>query len=471
MLDLGMFSQIMQDVESVYLSIDSRQRFDSILNFLSNVAESGYSAGQDEILRSPDEVTVSTIHKAKGLEFPVVFLVDAENGRLPRRNSQYQGWLPPAFIQPAIARGAYQVSRAEEARLFYTAITRTERYLYVSGSEMLPGGQRARRRSDFSASLDHAELLDDPAGVPPGLEAHEPVPRVDERVMPTTYSDIRYYLRCPADYRYRKVYGFSPPITEMFGYGMTVHSSVGLLHQRFPEAPPTSAEAATLARTNFHLKHIPPSADPQQRPGGYERARDAAATVLGNYVADYHEDFSRRRQVEARFEIPAQQTVITGSIDLLLREDQEGNVLDATVVDFKTMEGGPDAEHNDQLHWTELALQVQLYAKAAREVLGENAKTGHVHLLRDNQRVDVPVDDVAVGAAVGNVEWAVDRILAGEFPMRPETTKCETCDFKALCPRTAEEFGAATSPPPLHLPGGRSQMARCFSEFSPEARR
>ena len=36
-------------------------------------------------------------------------------------------------------------------------------------------------------------------------------------------------------------------------------------------------------------------------------------------------------------------------------------------------------------------LQVQLYAKAANEVLGENARTEAVHLLRDNQRVEVPV--------------------------------------------------------------------------------
>lgn len=467
MLDLGMFSQIIQDIESVYLSIDSPQRFGSILNFLSRVAEYGYSAGRDEILRSPDEVTVSTIHKAKGLEFPVVFLVDAENGRLPRYRKQYQGWLPQAFVQPALDREAYQVSLAEEARLFYTAITRAERYLYVSGSERLPGGKRAWRPSGFSNSLCHAELSDDPTGLPASLEPHKRIPRVDERVVPTTYSDIRYYLRCPADYRYRKVYGFSPPIGEMFGYGMSVHSSVGLTHQRYPDAAPTPAQAAQLARENFHLKHIPPSAEPQERPGGYERARGAAATVLGNYVSRHGEDFSSRQQVEARFEIPALQTVISGSIDLLLRQDPEGNILDATVIDFKTMEGGPEPENNERLHWTELSLQVQLYAKAAREVLGENANTGHVHLLRDNQRVEVPVDEAAVSAAVSNVEWAVDRILAGEFPMRPEITKCGNCDFRNLCPRTPQEFGVDVAPPRIHVPGERTAMPMCFSDFDP----
>lgn len=469
MLDLGMFSKIMQDIESVYLSIDSRERFRSILNFLSRAAEAGYSAGRDEIRRSPDEVTVSTIHKAKGLEFPVVFLVDAEQGRLPRNRSRYRGWLPNAFIQPALDRGAYQVTPAEEARLFYTAVTRAERYLYVSGSEKLPNGKQDRKRSDFTSALDHAELSNDPDGLPENLEPHKKRPRLDERVVPTTYSDIRYYLRCPADYRYRKVYGFSPPISEMFGYGMTVHSSVGLVHQRFPGEAPTPGQAASIARENFHLKHIPPSANPQSQPGGYERARDAASTVLGNYVSAYGEDFNSRRQVEARFEIPARQTVIAGSIDLLLREDRDGNVLEATVIDFKTMEGGPNPEENEKLQWTELALQVQLYAKAAREVLEEDARAGHAHLLRDNQRIEVRIDDVAVDAAVANVEWAVDRILEGEFPMRPEPTKCEACDFKSLCPRVPDEFGVDSTPPPIHVPGRRTQMSRCFSEFAPDA--
>jgi DNA helicase-2/ATP-dependent DNA helicase PcrA len=158
--------------------------------------------------------------------------------------------------------------------------------------------------------------------------------------------------------------------------------------------------------------------------------------------------------------------VISGSIDLLLRYDARGNLLEARVIDFKAMEGGEDAERNERLHWTDLSLQVQLYAKAAREVLGENARTGAVHLLKDNQRIDVPVSDEAVQAAVGNVEWAVGRILAGDFPMRPHPAKCGECDFRALCPKTPQNFVPDGAPPPIHAPAG-PQMARAFSEFQP----
>lgn len=75
MADIGAFSRMIQDAESVYLSIDSSGRFGQILNFLQQIARDGYDTGTDDVLARPDTVTVSTIHKVKGLEFPAVFIV------------------------------------------------------------------------------------------------------------------------------------------------------------------------------------------------------------------------------------------------------------------------------------------------------------------------------------------------------------------------------------------------------------
>ncbi len=468
MHDLGVFSRILQDVETVYLSIDSARRFEELLNFLQNVAENGYDAATEDILRRPDAVTVATVHKVKGLEFPVVFIVDAEAQRFPKSNSSYSGWLPPGLLQDPISRGAYHTTRAEEARLFYTAMTRAERYLYISGCENLPGGRRRRARSPFSLRLAHPEITDDSNGLPAGLTPHPEVRRIDEMIVPTTYSEIRYYLRCPRDFRFRKSFGFSPPITEMFGFGSTIHAAVGKLHERYAAAVPSEEDAEVVLRQMFHLKHVPESRDPVNRPGGYENARESGVQILRRYARDYADDFTRERQVEVRFEIPVSQAVITGSIDLLLRYDQNDEIVDAWVVDFKTMEGGPDPTDNEELDWTEMSLQVQLYAKAAREVLGENARTGAVHLLKDGQRVEVPVDDDALEAAVGNVEWAVGRILDSDFPMRPHPDKCDACDFQALCPQQGEQFKVNALPPEIHLPDPLgARRARSFSQYRP----
>jgi DNA helicase II / ATP-dependent DNA helicase PcrA len=466
MQDMGAFSRMLQDVEAVYMSIDSTERFQDILNFMQNIADTGYSTGTDDVLRRPDAVTVSTVHKVKGLEFPVVFVVDVEGQRFPGKRRNYAGWLPAAVLQSALQRNAYQGTREEEARLFYTALTRAERFLYVSGSENLPGGARQWKASPFAQRLNDPDITRDSTAGPAGIVAHPPVRRIDETVVPTSYSDIRYYLRCPRDYQLRKTFGFSPPIVDLFGFGMTVHAAVCKLHELYGNQAPVAAQAEAVAEDVFHLKHVPQARDPMNHPGPYERAKHSAVEIVRTYADSYADDFTRRRQIEVRFEVPVQHAVISGSIDLMLHEDANGNVLDATVIDFKAMKAGEDAEQNEDLQWTELALQVQLYAVAARQVLGQNARTGAVHLLKDNQRIEVPVSDPAVHSAVQNVEWAVDRIIAGDFPMRPHRTKCDACDFRALCPKRPESFSGGGEPPAIHVPGmPGTRMARAFSEY------
>ena len=289
-----------------------------------------------------------------------MFVVDVEQQRFPGRADTYSGWLPREMLEQAInaPRRAYGNNREQEARLFYTALTRAERFLYVTHAAHLPGGRSARRQSPFSARLtDTAVLREVPAAgdLPPNdLPAAPPRRRVDESVLPTTFSEIRYYLRCPRDYQYRHVWGFSPPVPDLFGFGQTVHAAVGKLHERYAGRAPTAGEAEAVAREIFHVKHVPPSNDPEGRPGAYERAADASASILRQYAEGYRDDFEHRRQLEVPFEIPLHDSVLGGSIDLLLRLDEQNRIVDASVIDFKTIEGGPHPETT--LDWTELAL-------------------------------------------------------------------------------------------------------------------
>ncbi|MEU8150093.1 ATP-dependent DNA helicase [Nonomuraea sp. NPDC048901] len=457
MADLGTFSRILQDVETVYVSMDGKTRFGELLNFLGNVAGDGYET-DNQIMSRPDAVTVSTVHRAKGLEFPVVLVVDVEAQRFPRKRRSYDGWIPAPLIQQALDNGSYQTSSPDQARLFYTAITRAERYLYVTGAAQLPGGKRLAKVSPYAARLTHAEIrrdLLDP-GAPPPVAPPPSTPRRrgDESVLPTSYSQIRIFMRCPHAYRLSVVNGFSPPIPELFGFGRAVHAAVGKLHQVHNGNAPTPDEARTIAEELFHLKHVAPSSDPVNRPGAYERARQKASNIVSDYANEYAKDFEHKRQIELPFEIPVKGAVISGAIDLLLRLDDAENIQEAFVIDFKTMEGGPEPTSNPNLEWEDLALQVQLYARGAELVHGANARTGAVHLLKDGQRVQVPVDPDAIDAAVANVEWAVDRIVHSDFPQRPSAKKCSGCDFAQICPQKVQPFATENEPPKLHLPDG-----------------
>lgn len=467
MRDLGVFSSIILDIEKVYVSIDSSRRYADILNFLSNVAETGYDVSTLDVVAKPDAVTISTIHKMKGLEYPVVFIVDVVDQRFPSKRSSYSGWLPASLMNQPVQRGAYCTTRQDEARLFYTAMTRAERFLYITGAAQQPDNKRLKKPSDFKRRIDQIGISNDSISLPEGIEKAPFKRRIDETLLPTSYSDIKEYLVCPMGYKMKKMFGFNPAVPELFGFGLTTHTIIERLHQQYADTPPTDKEVEKVARETFHLKHIFPSNDPIGRPGPYERAYESSKKIAQNYVQTFSSDFERVREDEARFEINIGQAMVSGAIDLLLKHDDSGQIVDAQVIDFKSMDTPDSDPIND---WIDLSLQVQLYAYAASEVLGEKTRTGSVHLLKEeggNARVNVPVSNEAIDSAISNISWAVDRILANDFPMRPCSNKCLKCDLNKICPKSPQQFANnGVVPPAVHLPFEDTKaVVRAFSEF------
>lgn len=467
MRDIGVFSSIILDVEKVFISIDSTQRYQSVLNFLENIAESGYDTSEVELIARPDTVTVSTVHKMKGLEFPVVFIVDLVSLRFPKNKSKYSGWLPIQVINDALSRGLYQTDRNGEARLFYTALTRAERFLYLTGSEMQAGLTRPKKQSDFKLRINGTGITNDINELPK-IDYVAQKRRIDDNSMPTSFTEIKDYLDCPMKYKYRKLFGFSPAVPELFGFGLTTHTAINRLHQEYPTSAPTISEAKDVVDEVFHLKHVFPSKDPD-RPGPFERAKVTTSNLITAYVSDYKDDFIQNRQVEKKFEIKADRALITGSIDLLLREDYKGRILEAKVVDFKSMDF---PEKPDNFYWINLALQVQLYAHASIIVFGEDAKSGAVHLLKSANsaelpnRVEVPVTKESIDSAIENVVWAVNKILTGDFPRRPSLLKCKNCDFNLICSKAKQEFSSSVKPPEISIPNVYGTNKILVSAFS-----
>ena len=178
--------------------------------------------------------------------------------------------------------------------------------------------------------------------------------------------------------------------------------------------------------------------------------------ILIEYADRFSSDFGRLRQDEARFELSVKDALITGAIDLLLKEEPERGITTADVIDFKTMELPDDSIDYD---WRDMSIQVQLYSKAAKEIMGENVETGYIHTLKDNKRTAIPVDESSVEKAIKAIEWAVSGILSNDFPMRPCKTNCDRCDFKAMCARKKQPFARRDTPPTISTPTGEKIIA------------
>lgn len=453
--DLGLFSHIILDVEQTYISIDSPIRYCEMLNFFQNIAKNSYELEPIDYIAKDNAVNISTIHRVKGLEFPVVFVADLVSQRFPGKVEQYKGVLPIELMADAVERGAYGNRKEDEARLFYTAITRAERVLYLSGSSIHPGLKRAKKRSQFIIDLNHPDMREDKNFDDLDVKMI-PSQRFDDSDFPTDYSSVKNYLNCPYSYKLSTVYGYNAAVPELFGFGKTSHTTLERLHQCFKDHAPTEDEVTDIVERTFMLKHVFPSKDPENRPGSYERAKALLERILKEYSIKYASDFGRLRQDEARFEISVKDALVTGAIDLLLKEDPEHHITTADVIDFKTMELPDDAKDYD---WRDMSLQVQLYSKAAKEIMGENVETGYIHTLKDNQRTPIPVDKDSVDNAIKVIEWAVSGILADDFPMRPCNNKCKICDFKAMCSQKAESFKRADIPPAINTPDGEKKIA------------
>jgi DNA helicase-2/ATP-dependent DNA helicase PcrA len=99
-------------------------------------------AGVDGLDPNADAVTMMTMHNAKGLEFPVVFIAGLEDGLFP---------LSRSFDDPAMLE--------EERRLFYVGITRAERKLYLTFA-------RSRRRNGETLPSIPSSFL---SAIPPDM--------------------------------------------------------------------------------------------------------------------------------------------------------------------------------------------------------------------------------------------------------------------------------------------------------------
>jgi ATP-dependent DNA helicase UvrD/PcrA len=99
-------------------------------------------ADVDKLAADADAVTLMTLHNAKGLEFPVVFITGLEDGLFP---------LARAYDDPAMLE--------EERRLFYVGITRAERQLYLLHAES------RRRNGEFLPSRPSSFLAAVPGGI------------------------------------------------------------------------------------------------------------------------------------------------------------------------------------------------------------------------------------------------------------------------------------------------------------------
>lgn len=335
----------------------------SVLDWIELSMELGESpiAGDMDWV-SNNAVNILSIHSSKGLEFPVVFLVNMVSARFPTIERREQVPIPDALIKEDLPEGDYHLE--EERRLCYVGATRAKDRLYLTGANFYGEGKREKKLSPFVYDIMGEGTTFLPQAPPIQLSLLDWKPMHTSQIKKTksrhsvtylSYSQIDTFRLCPLHYKLRYILNIPTPPSASLSFGTSVHDA---LHDFYAlHAKGVMVTKETLL--NFLIK--------RWRKEGYENKiyeeemKKRGEKYMSEYFDTQFDQHTKIAVLEQPFIVPITQdgkTVkIGGRID---RVDQlEENRIE--IIDYKTgrMPSKREVDTN---------LQLSMYALAASEI-------------------------------------------------------------------------------------------------------
>lgn len=380
----------------------------------------------DSLRPEPEEaVQIMTIHQSKGLEFPLVVIGSAMEGRFPQkfRNSKYP---VPGKLRLSKDEDNEKENLYDQRRSFYVGMTRAEDLLVVGAPAKVNkrGGGPSRfvgevgtkfLYQDESTMLESVKIDNNKVGVRRGA-----TPGTSTSLKSISYTALHSYLLCPLQYKILYDCEFAVPRRNYFRFGGVLHSCLEKIHRQALAGEfitPSEAEAV-------FLEHWKPerSMDVKKE----EDQKNLGITYLRQYIENYADNFARVHWVEEPIELYLGNCVCTGRIDIALI-GQTG----LEIIDFK-------ARTKKGLTVLKPDYQLYTYGLAVHETKNNNIEKLAVHLLAEKPGEEVEVLPWNLNKAQETkslLEDALRGIESGHFEATPGD-HCALCDFNRLCPHS-----------------------------------
>ncbi|HYN47911.1 MAG TPA: ATP-dependent DNA helicase [Candidatus Nanopelagicales bacterium] len=433
---------------------------------LQTLIDAGDDPATADVDPDADAVTVATLHKAKGLEWPVVFLVGLVDGRFPARGRREQLAVPDALLRGVFPGGDAHVQ--EERRLFYVGMTRARDELFLTHA-LDYGGKRTRRVSPFVL-----EALDLPAGTMPPARSSSPVERLTafeaiaaERpaVAPPvdpgeplvlSFYQVDAYLTCPLKYRYVHVMRVPVAPNHAIVYGAALHLAVSEFHRRHARGEVMSEEALVAvfeaawsnegfvsreheeARLAAGRRALCRFRAEQVAPGAVVPAyveREFAFTLDGDRVRGRMDRIDIVPLEDGR--APADAEVAGAAADAIgAAADVVEPVLPllperVVITDYKSSDVRDPAKARER---AKESLQLTIYAMAWQAQTGRLPDAVALQFLESGLVGTADVDGARVARGVADIRTAAAGIRARRFEATPSYMACSWCAFRDVCP-------------------------------------
>jgi len=383
-----------------------------------------------------DAVKILTIHSAKGLEFPVVFLINLTQDRFPTRERKETIPIPKELIKETLPSGDFHLQ--EERRLFYVGMTRAMELLYFTASRYYGEGKRLRKFSPFIyESLAEQQLMQifsaqkEEKNQLSIFEVQKesaswrreklPLKKLDQPTI-LSFTQIDTYQLCPLKYKYQYVLKIPTVPGGQASLGTTVHNTLEQFYIEF------------MNNKNIKKERLLDLFEESWIPVGYtskndeQNSKKEGKKMLLNYFKTFHSKTLMILDLEKSFKIKigtGDDVFINGKIDRLDGTSQNG----IEIIDYKT--GNLQEEKK-----LKNSLQLSIYLLAATDKGLYNKRLSEVSLtfyyLQANKKITVDQTEDTLQKAKENILDAVENIKAEKFKPRVGPW-CNFCQFKMVC--------------------------------------
>jgi len=410
--------------------------YDTIYNFV-NYIDLRQKAGdnpREDVLEDvlEDSVQIATVHKAKGLEFKVVFVLGLVQDKFPSKNrGDFQLPLPEELMKDMVDEQQYR--QEEERRLFYVAMTRAQDLLYLTAALKYEGKSERKisiflrelgveKHDEYLAAVDKQDRLKYFEREKTAFE-QTPVIHKDSLIVKLSNYQIDDYLTCP--YKYKIIHIFRMPIREQPNiiYGLAMHKVVAEFFKARQENRQVS-----LAELENIFKSL-------WKPVGFitreheQRRFEAGLASVKRFFDEESKNNIVPEFIEKDFEFKLDSWILVRG-----RWDRIDNINGkTTIIDYKTSEVKDMEKARKKLNSEDISKQLTLYALAYQKAFGRAPDEVAVYFLESSIIAGKKLKQDTINNFEDKIKEVADKIRKQEFGATPSVFECSQCAFATMC--------------------------------------